>query len=133
MRLGSSGVVFVLLVLAGCGGEESSFTADYNNAVTPISELGGSPGARPENYDRLAERTRRTRRNLARLDPPEGAEDELAALMDGLDDVTQSLLAVARATKSEDPVRQRRAARRLDASSEDFRRAENALHRAVDG
>jgi hypothetical protein len=131
MRRTSSGLVFVLLALVGCGGANASFTEDYNEAVTPISELGGTPGARPANYDRLAERTRRTRQNLARLDAPDGARDELDALMDGLDDVTRNLVAVARATRSRDPVRQRRAAQRLERSTDEFRRAENALHRAI--
>jgi hypothetical protein len=133
MRLSSSAGVFVLLLAMGCGGAETSFTEDYNQAVTPISELGKDLGTRPENYDHLAERTRRTRRNLARLDAPEGAGDELEALVAGLDDVTSGLLGVARAARSNDPVRERRAARRLERSNDEFRRAEKALHRAVEG
>ena len=133
MRLSSSAGLLVLLVTLGCGGGDASFTEAYNDAVTPISELRGRLGAQPENYDRLAERTRQTRRNLARLEAPEAAADELDALVAGLDDVTSSLLAVARAARSEDPVRERRAARRLRRSNDEFRRAENALHRAVEG
>jgi hypothetical protein len=133
MRLSSSAVLLVLLLAMGCGGAEPSFTEDYNEAVTPISELGHNLGTRPENYDRLAERTRRTRRNLARLEAPEGAADELHALVAGLDGVTSSLLDVARAARREDPVRERRAARRLERSNGEFRRAENALRRAVEG
>ena len=133
MRLGSTAGLLVLLVMLGCGGEDGSFTEDYNQAVTPISELRGRLGTQPENYDRLAARTRETRRNLARLEPPEGAAEELDALVAGLDHVTTSLLAVSRAARSEDPVRERRAARRLRRSNDEFRRAENALHRAVEG
>ena len=133
MRLSSSAVLLVLLLAVGCGGAEPSFTEDYNEAVTPISELGDNLGTRPENYDRLATRTRQTRRNLARLEAPEGAGDELHALVAGLDGVTSSLLGVARAARSEDPVRERRAARRLERSNDEFRRAENALRRAVEG
>jgi hypothetical protein len=133
MRLSSSAGLLVLLLAVGCGGAEASFTQDYNEAVTPISELGEDLGTRPENYDRLAERTRRTRRNLARLEAPDGAGDELEALEAGLDDVTSGLLGVARAARSEDPVRERRAARRLERANDEFRRAENALHRAVEG
>jgi hypothetical protein len=133
MRLGSSAGLLVLLVLLGCGGEDGSFTQDYNEAVTPIAELRGNVGTRPEHYDRLAARTRETRRNLARLEAPDGAADELDALVEGLDDVTSSLLAVARAARSKDPVRSRRAARRLQRSNDEFRRAEDALRRAVEG
>jgi hypothetical protein len=133
MRLGSSAGLLVLLVVVGCGGEDPSFTEDYNQAVTPISELRGDLGTRPEDYDRLADRTRETRRNLARLEAPDGAADELDALVAGLDRVTSSLVGVARAARSDDPVRERRAARRLERSNDEFRRAENALHRAVEG
>ena len=133
MRVSSSAGWLVLLLAVGCGGAGPSFTEDYNDAVTPIAELGDGLGTRPENYDRLADRTRQTRRNLARLEAPEGAGDELEALLAGLDDVTSSLLGVARAARSEDPVRERRAARRLERSNDEFRRAENALHRAVEG
>jgi hypothetical protein len=133
MRLSSPAGWLVLLLAVGCGGAGPSFTEDYNEAVTPIAELGDGLGTRPENYDRLADRTRQTRRNLARLEAPEGAGDELDALLAGLDDVTSSLLGVARAARSEDPVRERRAARRLERSNDEFRRAENALRRAVEG
>ena len=133
MRLGSSAGLVVLLLAVGCGGAEPSFTEDYNEAVTPIAELGDDVGTRPENYDHLADRTRQTRRNLARLEAPEGARDELDALLAGLDDVTSSLVGVARAARREDPVRERRAARRLERSNDEFRRAENALQRAVEG
>ena len=133
MRLSSSAGLLVLLLAVGCGGSDASFTENYNEAVTPISELRGKLGTQPENYDRLAERTRRTRRNLARLEAPEGAGDELDALVAGLGDVSDSLQGVARAARSEDPVRERRAARRLERSNDEFRRAENALRRAVEG
>jgi HD superfamily phosphodiesterase len=133
MRLGSSAVFLVLLVMPGCGGEDASFTEDYNEAVTPISELRANLDTRLENYDRLADRTRETRRNLARLEAPEGAAEELDALVAGLDDVTTSLMGVARAARSDDPVRERRAAQGLQRSNDEFRRAENALRRAVEG
>jgi hypothetical protein len=133
MRLRSSAALLVLLWAVGCGAEESTFTEDYNRAVTPIAELDGDPGANPASYDGLARRTRRTRSNLARLDPPEDARDELDALVRSLGDVTQDLEAVARTTRAKDPVLQKRAARRLEHSNERFRRAENALHRAVEG
>ena len=131
MKATSALALLVLLGAAGCGGDDASFTEDYNRAVMPISELNGNPGAQPENYDRLADRTRQTRRNLARLEPPEAASDELDALIHGLDDVTTSLGAVARATRTKDPVKQRQAARRRERANAEFRRAENALHRAI--
>ena len=131
MKLTSSAVLLVLLWAPGCGGEDDNFADDYNRAVTPIAELDGDPGTQPRNYDGLAQRTRRTQANLARLDPPDGAGDELDALITSLDHVTRDLEAVAKTTRARDPVRQRRAARRLERSNDEFRRAENALHRAI--
>jgi hypothetical protein len=133
MRVGSAGVLVVLLLLAGCGGGGEGFTEDYNEAVTPLAELGGDPGAQPRDYDRLARRAQATRRNLARLEAPRDARAELRALIRGLDDVTRGLLGVARAARSEDPVLERRAAKRLARTTEEFRQAEDALHRAVEG
>ena len=133
MRLRSSAALLVLLWAAGCGGEASSFTEDYHQAVTPIARLGGDLGARAADYEDLAERARRTGRNLARLDPPDGASDELRRLRAGLARVTRSLEDFASATREKDPVLQRRAARRLVWSNEEFGRAETALHRAVGG
>jgi hypothetical protein len=133
MRLRSSAALLVLLWAAGCGGEDSSFTEDYNRAVAPIAQLGDDLGARAADYDDLARRTMRTGRNLARLDPPDGASDELRRLRAGLARVTRSLEAFASATRAKDPVLQRRAATELTRSNEEFGRAETALHRAVEG
>jgi len=133
MRLTSSAVVLVLLVLAGCGGEENNFTEDYNKAVRPLSRLGGELGTKPASFERLATGTERTRTNLARLDPPDDARDEFDALLARLDDVTRDLTAVASAERSKDIVRQRRAAKRLVRSSNAVERAETALKQAVEG
>ncbi len=133
MRLRSSAALLVLLWAAGCGGEGSSFTEDYNRAVKPIASLGGDLGDSAAAYDDLAERATRTGRNLARLAPPDGATDELRRLRAGLARVTRSLEAFASATREKDPVLQRRAARRLVQWNEEFGRAETALHRAVGG
>ena len=133
MRLTSSAVLLVLLVAAGCGGEDNSFTNDYNQAVRPLSHLGQGLGTKPASFDRLASGTERTRTNLAKLDPPDDAQDEFDVLLARLDDVTRDLTAVARAERSKDVVKQRRAARRLVQSSNAVERAETALKRAVDG
>ena len=133
MRLTSPAVVLVLLAMAGCGGGNDSFTEDYNRAVRPLSELRANLGTDAKDFDRLARRTEQTRENLAELDPPEDAQDELDTLLGRLDEVTVDLSAVARATRSEDVVRQRRAAKRLVESSAEVQRAETALQRAVGG
>jgi hypothetical protein len=133
MRLTSSAVLVVLLVLAGCGGADSSFTDDYNRAVKPLSELGQGMGSQPREFDRLARRTQQTRDNLAKLEAPDDAQDEFDTLLGRLDEVTADLSAVASAARSEDVVKQRRAAKRLVKSSAEVQRAEAALKEAVEG
>jgi hypothetical protein len=133
MKLTSPGIVLVLLALAACGDGAGNFTEDYNRAVRPLAELGANVGTEASEFDRLARRTTTTRRNLAELDPPEEAQAALDRLLARLNAVTKDLTAVAAATRSMDPVRQRRAARRLVRSSNEVQAAETALKRAVEG
>ncbi len=133
MGLTSAALVLVQGGLAACGGEESSFTEDYNRTVTPLTRLGQDIGTKPAAFERLARSTERTHRALSRLDPPEDAQGEFDSLLTRLEGVTRSLGAMARAERSEDVVKQRRAARRLVRSGNAFERAEIALKRAVEG
>ena len=133
MKLTSAAVLLVLLALAGCGGSDSSFAEDYNKAVEPLSQLGKGMGTDAAEFDRLARRTEETRTNLAKLEAPDDARDEFDRLLAGLERVTADLKAVARATRSKDFVRQRRAAKRLVRSSTQVQRAETALRAAVAG
>ena len=133
MRLRSAAVALSLLAAAGCGGDDRSFTQDYNQAVRPLSRLGQHIGTKPASFDRLARRTEATRRNLARLDPPEGARDELDALLTRLDRVTADLRGVATAARGHDVVKQRKAANALVRSSNAVQRAETKLKQAVSG
>lgn len=134
MRLRSAGALLVLLGAAGCGGgSDDSFAEDYNNAVRPLSQLQTSGGTSAAEFDRLADRTGKTRVNLADLEPPEDAQDEMDTLLDGLTGVTRDLSRVADAVRSKDPVKQQRAAKRLVKSSAEVQRAETALQAAVDG
>ena len=133
MKLTSPVALLVLLAVAGCGGGNDSFTEDYNRAVEPLSELGGDLGNTPAEFDRLAERTRKTRENLAELDPPDEAVDEMDQLLSGLEGVTRDLRAVADAARSKDPVKQQEAAKQLVESSGHVQQAETALQQAVEG
>lgn len=133
MKLTSSAVVLVLLVLAGCGGSDNSFTEDYNQAVKPLSTLEQGMGTKPREFDKLAERTRETRANLSRLSPPDGAGDEFQALLTELDRVTKDLNAVAKAARGDDVAAQRQAAEDLVKSSTEVQQAEAKLKHAVDG
>jgi hypothetical protein len=133
MRLTSAVAVLVLLLLAGCGGSDSSFTDGYNKAVKPLSELGQGMGDQPREFERLARRTQQTRENLAKLDAPDDAKDEFKRLLARLDVVTADLNAVASAARSKDVVKQREAAERLVRSSTRVQEAETALKQAVEG
>jgi hypothetical protein len=133
MKLTSAGALLVLLLLAGCGGSDDSFTEGYNKAVEPLSQLGQGMGDQPREFDVLARRTGQTRRKLARLDPPEDAQDEFDALLGHLDDVTADLRAVAAAARGNDVVKQRQAATRLVRSTGEVQQAETALKTAVEG
>jgi uncharacterized protein YukE len=134
MKLTSPVMLLVLLAVAGCGGDSgNSFTEDYNKAVRPLSELKSNMGTNAAQFDKLAERTGETRDNLAELDPPEDAQDEMDELLAGLDRVTDDLGGVADAVRSKDPVKQQKAAKRLVESSSEVQQAETALKQAVEG
>jgi hypothetical protein len=134
MKLTSPVMALVLLAVAGCGGgSDDSFTEDYNEAVKPLSELKSDMGTDAAQFDKLAERTDETRDNLADLDPPDDAQDEMDRLLAGLDRVTEDLSGVADAVRSKDPVKQQDAAKRLVQSSADVQQAETALQQAVEG
>jgi hypothetical protein len=133
MKLTSPVALLVLLVVAGCGGSGDSFTDDYNEAVKPLSELGANVGSSAGEFDRLAAKTKKTRDNLADLDPPEDAQDEMDKLLTGLEGVTRDLSAVADAVREKDPAEQAEAAKQLVQSSSEVQRAETALQQAVEG
>ena len=132
MKLTSPVAVLVLLVVAGCGGGNESFTEDYNDAVKPLSQLGANVGSSADEFDRLAAKTKQTHDNLADLDPPDDAQDEMDKLLSGLEGVTRDLSAVADAVRAKDPAEQADAAKQLVKSSTQVQQAESALQQAVD-
>jgi uncharacterized lipoprotein YehR (DUF1307 family) len=134
MKLTSPVLVLVLLAVAGCGGgSDDSFTKDYNKAVQPLSDLQTNMGTNAAQFDKLADRTGETRDNLADLDPPSDAQDEMDKLLASMDGVTQDLSGVADAIRSKDPVKQQNAAKQLVKSSAEVEQAETALKQAVEG
>jgi uncharacterized phage infection (PIP) family protein YhgE len=133
MKLTSPVALLVLLVMAGCSSGNDSFTDDYNKAVKPLAELQTGVGSSAREFDRLADGTRQTRQNLADLDPPDEAQDEMDKLLAGLEGVTRDLSAVADAVRAKDPTEQAVAAKQLVESTTEVQRAETALQRAVEG
>ena len=133
MKLTSPVALLVLLVVAGCGGDNDSFTEDYNEAVKPLADLQTNVGSSAAEFERLADKTSQTHDNLADLDPPDDAQDEMDKLLAGLEDVTSDLNAVADAVRSKDPTEQATAAKELVESSTEIQKAETALQQAVEG
>jgi hypothetical protein len=131
MRRTSAALLPVLLLAGGCQESGESFAEAYNQAAQPLTELRAEVGTKPAEFRRLARRTELTRSNLARLDPPDDARDELDRLLRGLREATRDLRAVAIAARSANVAEQRQAARRLVRSSTEVQRAEAALQRAV--
>jgi hypothetical protein len=139
-------LVAVALPLAACGGsDENNFKEDYNAAVKPLTELnegvtgslgdasGKSNDAIAKEFDNLASKTQQTRENLADLDPPEDAKEELDRLLSALQAGTDDLKAVAEAAKSGDPAAASAAAQDLVKTGTQIQKAETDLQQAVDG
>jgi hypothetical protein len=136
----------VAVAFGGCGGDDSTqFRDDYNAAVARLAAVNtqiahATAGAAPQSnrriareFSRIARSADRTRRRLARLDPPKDARDEYDRLLSALGDGVHDLNAVAAAARHDDARAARRAVRSLGRSGEEITNAENALRRAVDG
>lgn len=133
MKHTSAALVLVLLAVAGCGGSDSSFTADYNEAVRPVLEFQLQAGSSPRVFDRLARRSRTASRNLARVDVPDDLKDDVARVRARLSRVAAGFESVATARREQNPELERRAIASLKRSTREFQQAENALSRAVQG
>ena len=134
MKLTSPVALLVLLVLAGCGGGNDSFTEDYNEAVEAAGRAQDRRGVEPAGIRPPRGADRQTRQNLADLDPPDDAQDEMDKLLAGLDRVTQRPDARSRTRCGRRiPTQQANAAKQLVESSAEVQQAETALQQAVEG
>ena len=142
--LGTCLLVAVFLVATGCGGDDSEpdrFSQSYNAAIRQLAnvnqELAGldvsakSSRAIAKELDRFGAALESTRGRLARLEPPERAATEFAALLSALDDSVGASRRAAAAARAIQPARQRRALRQLRAATGEVDRAQDALGRAV--
>ena len=130
---------------SGCGGDDSEeFKEDYNRVVRPLSALGdevaaslaGAEGqsdrAIARQFDKLADRSERARRQLARLDPPEDAREQFDELLARLKQGITDLRAVARAAREGDPAEAEEATETLVETGERLRQAEDEFREAVE-
>ena len=145
-------VASILLLLAlsfgavACGDDSNDeFKDQYNQAVRPLSQLGdevvasltgagqGSDRELARELDRYADRAARVRRNLSRLEPPEGTEDQFDDLLAALKESAGDLRAVAASATEGDPTEARKATQDLVESGQRLRSAESDFRNAVEG
>jgi hypothetical protein len=144
-RVAAAGLLSALLALAGvgCGQAPNGFRADYNKAIAPVSEVRvavagslrkaaqRSRAALSAELGDLTARFGQARRNLSRLDPPEGTGDEFDELLSALDTATTDLGALARAVKKGDRSAARKASDALSESGNEISDAEKRFQDAV--
>lgn len=129
-------VVALLVAAAGCGGGESDdFVEGYNAATRPLTELtaglsSGQPTA--ESLDQMADGLADAKTRLAALDAPDGAQDELDAMLASIDESTADVRKMAKAVKSQDVQQLTQATQDFSAAGTELVQAEEALRAAVE-
>jgi aminoglycoside phosphotransferase family enzyme len=129
-------VALVLFAAAGCGGSDSNdFVEGYNSATQPLAELtaglsSGEPTA--NSLNQMADGLADVKTKLAALEPPEGAQDELDAMLASIDESTAQVRTMAKAVKSQDVEQLTQATQEFSASGTELVQAEEALRAAVE-
>src|SRR5688500_3935841 len=110
-------LLFAALAGAGCGEEEEAsdqFREGYNAAIERLNEVsadleesGEEPTTKPgsevaREFEQIADAAAQTRTELAELEPPGGARDELDALLAAIRDGVRNFRAAADAARAED-------------------------------
>jgi hypothetical protein len=145
-------VVPILLALAllfgavACGQDANDeFKDRYNEAVRPLSQLGddvvaslSGAGGRSDRelarqLDRYAGNAERVRRNLSKLEPPEGTTDQFNDLLAALKQSVADLRQVGASAKEGDPAEAEQATQDLVESGQRLQRAESEFRNAVEG
>ena len=131
----------VALAAAGCAGsEDAEFVDGYNAAVAPLSttmsrlssSLAGDPAAASKSLDQVAGRLVDVRADLAALDPPEDAADEVDRMLGALKKGTKRVRAMARATKDGDLKRLSKVTTDLSATGTELVTIEQELRTIVE-
>jgi ABC-type transporter Mla subunit MlaD len=128
------------IAAAGCGNSDSNeFIEGYNDATAPLQKLttdlgsavGGGAGANAK-LTQLADGLDDVQTKLADLDPPEGAQDELDAMLKALDNTADQVREIAKSAKSGDVEALTAAATKLQTTGNELVTAENNLKTAVE-
>ena len=134
-------LVALVIAVAGCGGSDSDeFVESYNAATAPLQELtsdlgaavGGGAGAEKQ-LNQMADELAEVRTKLADLEPPDGAQDELDAMLTALEDTADQVREIAKAAKSGDVEALTAAATELSSTGTALAEAETKLKTAVEG
>jgi hypothetical protein len=137
--------IVLCLVAPACGGDSQPdrFSSGYNAAIERLDRASQqviklAPGRKTRSsraiarqLDAFADVLAGTRRELARLKPPERATKQFDQLVAALDDSVAAGHRAADAARAIQPARQRRALRQLRDSALEVARAQDALGRAV--
>jgi len=131
----------IAIAAAGCGNSDSNnFIEGYNDATAPLQELttdlgsaaGGGAGADAK-LNQMADGLEDVKTRLAGLEPPDGAQDELDAMLKALDDTAAQVREIAKSAKSGDVEALTAAATELSTTGNALVTAENNLQAAVEG
>ncbi len=129
-------VLAVALAGAGCGGsDQNEFIDGYNAATAPLTQLTSDLSGTPDqdSLDKMADGLEDVQAKLGELEPPDGAQDELDAMLASLEQNTAQVRKLAKAVKSGDVEQLSAATQSFSAEGAKLVAAEQALRTAVDG
>jgi hypothetical protein len=142
----SLAIVLCLLASAcGVNSEPDHFSSGYNTAIERLDRASqqvidlaparktSSSRAIARQLDSFADVLAGTRRELARLKPPDRATKQFSELVGALDKTVAAGRSAAAAARAIEPARQRRALRQLRDAAVQVAHAQDALGRAVEG
>jgi hypothetical protein len=138
--------IVLCLAVPACGGESEPdrFSSGYNAAIQRLDQASRElvalePADKKESsraiarqLDRFADALAGTRRELARLSPPERATKQFDDLVAALDKSVDAGHRAADAARAIQPARQRRALAELRDAALEIARAQTSLARAVE-
>ena len=129
-------VLAVAIAAAGCGGsDQNDFIEGYNAATAPLTQLTTDLSGTPDqqSLDKMADGLDDVRAKLGALDPPDGAQDELDAMLASLETNTAQVRKLGKAVKSGDVEKLTAATQSFSTEGAKLVEAEQALRAAVDG
>jgi hypothetical protein len=141
-RLAALVPVLAVTLAAGCGGsDDADFVDGYNAAVAPLTtlmtDLGSAqaddPAAAGKTLDQLADGLDGVRTDLAALEPPADAADELDRMLGALGQGTKQVRAMATAATDGDVGKLTKATQRFSETGTELVTIEEELRTAVEG